>query len=81
LSALPREEGAMSALAPTNGLRAVIEQAGGSLKDFTVLSPQVDHYGIDTPANHVVGKWFAAQMQRLNLQADLPADRPEAVRP
>jgi hypothetical protein len=57
----------MSALAPTNALRAVIEQADGSLKDHTVLSVQVDPYRLDTPANHVVGKWFAEQMTRLRL--------------
>jgi uncharacterized protein involved in type VI secretion and phage assembly len=33
--------------------RAVIEQAGGSLKNFTVLWPQGDPYRIDTPANHL----------------------------
>jgi hypothetical protein len=58
---------AMSALAEANGLRAVIEQAGGSLKDYTVLSTQVDPYRLDTAANHVVGKWFAEQMERLRL--------------
>jgi hypothetical protein len=50
-----------------NGLRAVIESAGGSLKDHTVLSVQVDPYRLDTPANHGVGKWFADQMERLDL--------------
>jgi hypothetical protein len=57
----------MSALADANSLRAVIEQAGGSLKDHTVLSVQVDPYRLDTPANHMVGKWFADQMTRLRL--------------
>ena len=54
-----------------NGLRTVIEaardEAGGSLKDYTVLSAQVDPYRLDTPANHEVGKWFADQINRLNL--------------
>ena len=54
-------------LALATGLRAVIEEAGGSLKAHTVLSAQVDPYRLDTPANHVVGKWFAEQMERLNL--------------
>jgi hypothetical protein len=57
----------MTAIGQTNGLRAVIEQAGGSLKDFTVLSPQLDPYRLDTPANHIVGRWFAEQMIRLRL--------------
>ena len=52
-------------------LRAIIEAArdevGGSLKDFTVLSAQIDPYRLDTPANHEVGKWFADQMGRLDL--------------
>jgi len=54
-----------------NGLRSVIEsardEAGGSLADFTVLSTQIDPYRLDTPANHKVGRWFAEQMDRLNL--------------
>jgi hypothetical protein len=57
----------MSTLTPTNGLRAVIEQAGGALKDYTVLSVPVDPYRLDTRANHVVGKWFAEQMHRLDV--------------
>lgn len=55
----------------TNGLRSVIEAArddtGRPLKDFTVLSTQIDPYRLDTPANHAVGHWFAEQMDRLNL--------------
>jgi hypothetical protein len=54
-------------LAAADGLRAVIEQAGGKLKDFTVLSTMVDPYRLDTPANHAVGQWFAEQMVRLRL--------------
>ncbi len=54
-----------------NGLRNVIESArdetGGSLKDYTVLSTQIDPYRLDTPANHKVGKWFADQLDQLNL--------------
>ena len=54
-----------------NGLRSVIEAArdetSGSLKDFTVLSTQIDPYRLDTPANHEVGRWFAEQMDRLDL--------------
>ncbi len=54
-----------------SALRSIIESArddtGGSLKEFTVLSVQVDPYRLDTPANHEVGRWFAAQMDRLNL--------------
>ncbi len=41
-----------------NGLRSIIEsardEAGGSLKDYTVLSTQIDPYRLDTPANHKV---------------------------
>lgn len=54
-----------------NGLRSVIEAArdetGRPLKDFTVLSTQIDPYRLDTPANHEVGRWFAEQMNRLKL--------------
>jgi hypothetical protein len=54
-----------------NDLRSVIEaardEARGSLADFTVLSAQIDPYRLDTPANHEVGKWFADQINRLNL--------------
>lgn len=53
------------------GLRSIIEiardESTGSLKDFTVLSAAVDPYRLDTPANHAVGRWFAEQMERLEL--------------
>ena len=54
-----------------NGSQLVIEaardQTSGSLKEYTVLSTQVDPYRLDTPANHEIGKWFAGQMDRLDL--------------
>jgi hypothetical protein len=42
-------------------------EAGCSLNDLTALSTQTDPYRLDTPANHVVGKWFGEEMRRLNL--------------
>jgi hypothetical protein len=52
-------------------LRQIIDEArldaGCGLTDLTALSPQNDPYRLDTPANHVVGRWFAEQMNRLNL--------------
>jgi hypothetical protein len=54
-----------------SSLRDIIEAAkaetGLGLNGLTALSPQNDPYRLDTPANHVVGKWFAEQMERLNL--------------
>jgi hypothetical protein len=60
LGAEPPGEAGMTepAFPQTNGLRSVIEQAGGALKEHTVLSPQIDSYRIDTPANHLVGRWL-----------------------
>jgi hypothetical protein len=44
-------------------LRQVLEEAaldeGCSMKDLTVLSPQVDPFRIDTPAMHRDGRWLA----------------------
>jgi hypothetical protein len=54
-----------------NTLRDIIEAAkietGLGLGNLTALSPQNDPYRLDTPANHLVGQWFAEQMERLNL--------------
>lgn len=52
---------------PPVGLRATIESAGGSLKAWTVLSPQVDPFRLDTPANHRDGQWLADIMNRLGV--------------
>lgn len=49
------------------GLRATLESAGGSLKDWTVLSPQNDPFRLDTPANHRDGAWLADTMSRLGI--------------
>ena len=58
-------------MSAASALRSIIESArddtGGSLKEFTVLSVQIDPYRLDTPVNHQVGQWFAEQMDRLNL--------------
>ena len=54
-----------------SALRDIIEAAkietGLGLGNLTALSPQNDPYRLDTPANHLVGQWFADQMERLNL--------------
>lgn len=52
-------------------LRHAIETAmvehGLSLKDLTVLSPQVDPFRMDTPANHRDGAWLADAASTLGL--------------
>lgn len=67
----PSSTGSSTSTTTISALRSIIESArddtGGSLKEFTVLSAQIDPYRLDTPANHEVGRWFAAQMDRLNL--------------
>jgi hypothetical protein len=54
-----------------SALRQILEQACADAKctmgALTVLSVQVDPYRLDTPANHIIGKWFAEQMARLRL--------------
>jgi hypothetical protein len=44
-------------------LRATKEESGVGLGDLTVLSPQNDPFRLDTPTNHVIGKWFRDQMR------------------
>jgi hypothetical protein len=62
---------AFSVARSMTALRDIIEAAraetSSSLGAFTVLSVPVDPYRLDTPANHIVGKWFAEQMARLRL--------------
>jgi hypothetical protein len=48
-------------------LRAILESAGAPLKSMTVLSPQVDPFRIDTPANHRDGAWVRDTMDRLGI--------------
>ena len=48
----------------SNGLRAALEAAGGSLKSLTVLSDPVDPFRMDTPANHARARWLADAMNR-----------------
>jgi hypothetical protein len=40
------------------------EKYKASLKAFTVLSPQIDPYRLDTPAGHRDAKWAGEQLQR-----------------
>jgi hypothetical protein len=57
----------MSSIIGEGSLSVVINRAksnGYSLKDLTVLSPQLDPYRFDTPANHQRAAWFAEQIQR-----------------
>lgn len=42
-------------------LREIIKSAGGSLKDWTVMSDNTDPFRIDTPANHRDAQWLAGQ--------------------
>jgi hypothetical protein len=47
----------------TGALRLLLEKVAAEqavpLKDLTVLSPQVDPFRLDTPANHRAGAWLA----------------------
>jgi hypothetical protein len=60
-------------MTPAHSLRAVIEEAIDtsevrfSLKDLTVLSPQVDPFRQDTEANHRDAEWLAEHAQSLGL--------------
>jgi hypothetical protein len=48
-------------------LGSVLNEArveGQTLKNLTVLSPQVDPFRIDTPANHRLARWFTEQIER-----------------
>jgi hypothetical protein len=49
---------------------AAIAEANGSklsMKDLTVLSPQIDPFRLDTPVNHKIGKWLADTAATLGL--------------
>jgi hypothetical protein len=51
-------------------LDAAIAEANGSklsMKDLTVLSPQIDPFRLDTLANHKIGKWLADTAATLGL--------------
>ena len=45
-------------------LRRIIDSAvgGGRMSDLTVLSANRDPYRLDTPAGHILGRWFAEQV-------------------
>lgn len=55
--------------AETNGLRSAIEALGGSMKDWTVLSEARDPFRLDTPANHLWGRWLRDAFEQRNLPA------------
>ena len=59
---------AMQEVAGTGPLAAVMQDAkadtGRSMDDLTVMGEDSDPYRLDTPANHLVGQWFAAQVER-----------------
>ncbi|SRR6266545_858390 len=48
-------------------LEAAMVEHGLSMKDLTVLSPQVDPFRLDTPANHRDGAWLAEAASTLGL--------------
>ncbi|MGB5903509.1 MAG: hypothetical protein WBH00_11685 [Xanthobacteraceae bacterium] len=48
-------------------LRDTKRDHNASLQELTVLSPQNDPFRLDTPANHIKGKWFRDQMERAGL--------------
>ena len=45
-------------------LEAAVTQTGRPMRDLTVMGEDSDPYRLDTPANHLVGQWFAAQVER-----------------
>jgi hypothetical protein len=48
----PLRQALDTAIAEANGAKL-------SMNDLTVLSPQIDPFRLDTPANHKIGKWLA----------------------
>ena len=60
----PLRQALDSAIAEANGSKL-------SMKDLTVLSPQIDPFRLDTPANHKIGKWLA------DTAANLGSRQPE----
>jgi len=48
-------------------IRAAKQEHKASLSDLTVLSPQNDPFRLDTPANHVKGRWFREHMEACGL--------------
>jgi hypothetical protein len=50
-----------------NGLRAMLESTGVPMQDVTVLSPQVDPFRLDNPANHRDGQWVKDTMAALGI--------------
>lgn len=57
----------MSISTTNNGLRAVLEAAGGPMKSLTVLAPQNDPFRVDTPAGHRDGVWLANTLDGLGI--------------
>jgi hypothetical protein len=48
----------------SNGLRAALEQCGGSLSQWTVLSDPVDPFRQDIPSGHRDGQWLGEALGR-----------------
>ena len=51
----------------THPLRAAIEELGGSMKDWTVLSEDRDPFRLDTPANHRDAAWLRDAFEQRSL--------------
>ncbi len=56
----PLRQALDTAIAEANGTKL-------SMKDLTVLSPQIDPFRLDTPGNHKIGKWLADSAATLGL--------------
>lgn len=78
LAGTPSTDVAAASLTPSGdnrsplrqALDSAIAEANGSklsMKDLTVLSPQIDPFRLDTPANHKIGKWLADTAANLGL--------------
>ena len=59
----------MSASSLGDILRAAQEESGLGLGELTVLSAANDPFRLDTPANHINGRWFLEQMEACGLMA------------
>jgi hypothetical protein len=58
----PLRQALDDAIAEANGAKL-------SMKDLTVLSPQVDPFRLETPENHRIGRWLADTTATLGLGA------------
>ena len=59
--------GPISAPSESHPLRAALEELGGSMNDWTVLSEARDPFRLDTPANHRDAAWLRDAFEQRSL--------------